>query len=67
MGVGDVPGSDEPAGDVAGQAGGMAKPMPFTWALSCGLASARAGMPVTSPADLTSAPPLLPGLIRVLV
>src|ERR1700740_2411934 len=45
----------------------MAKPMPAACAPPPGLAAARVGMPMTCPDMLTSAPPLLPGLMGALV
>ena len=45
----------------------MAKPMPWAWAPLSGLAAASVGMPITCPEALTSAPPLLPGLMGALV
>ena len=46
---------------------GMANPMPWAWVSPCGLAAARVGMPMSSPAVFTGAPPLLSGLIGALV
>ena len=46
---------------------GIANPIPCACAPLCGLAAARVGMPITSPAEFTSAPPLLPGLMAASV
>src|SRR5215471_8765386 len=46
---------------------GMAKPMPCAWPPPCALTAASVGMPITWPVAVTSAPPLLPGLIGALV
>jgi hypothetical protein len=45
----------------------MAKPMPCAWPPPRGLTAASIGMPITRPLVVTSAPPLLPGLIGALV
>ena len=41
--------------------------MPAACAPLCGLTAASVGMPMTCPDRLTSAPPLLPGLMGALV